>query len=91
MLLGLVLLTVYIVFLTAILRGIGALGAILVVAVAAALVWVLWDYGWLDLRDPTANTWIALVALSLVLAVGMYWGIVWRRLTGQVEVDDDDA
>jgi hypothetical protein len=90
-LIGLVLLTVYIVFLTAILRGIGALGAILVVAVAAALVWVLWDYGWLDLQDPTANTWIAIVALSLVLAVGIYWGIVWRRLTGQVEVDDDDA
>ena len=55
------------------------------------LVWVLSDYGWFDLQDQTANTWIAIVALSLLLAVGMYWGIVWRRLTGQVEVDDDDA
>jgi hypothetical protein len=89
-LIGLVLLIVYIVFFTAVLRGIGALGVVLVLAVAAALVWVLWDYGWLDLQNPTSNTWIAIFALSLVLAVGMYWGILWRRLSGQVEVDDED-
>lgn len=90
-LIGLVLLIVYVVFLTAVLRGIGALGVVLVLAVAAALVWVAWDYGWIDLQNPTSNTWIGLVALSLVLAVGMYWGILWRRLSGQVEVDDEDA
>lgn len=89
-LIGLVLLGVYVVFLTAVLRGIGALGVVLVLAVAAALVWVLWDYGWLDLENPSANTWIVIAALSLVLAVGIYWGILWRRLTGQVEVDDED-
>jgi hypothetical protein len=32
--------------------------------------------------------WVAILALSLVLAVGMYWGILWRRLTGQVETED---
>lgn len=86
---GLVLLAIFVVFLTAVLRGIGALGVVLVLAVAGALVWVLWDFGWLDLENPTSNTWVALVALSLMLAVGIYWGILWRRLTGQVEVDED--
>ena len=90
-LIGLVLVAIYIVFLTAVLRGIGALGVVLVLAIAAACVWVAWDYGWLDLENPTANTWIAIAALSVVLAVGMYWGILWRRLTGQVEVDDEDG
>lgn len=89
--LGLVLVVAYVLFLTAVLRGIGMLGVILVLAVVAALIWVLHDMGWLRLDDPGVNTWLALVALSLVLAVGMYWGILWRRLSGQMEVDDTDA
>lgn len=87
-LIGLLLLIAYVLFLTAVLRGIGTLGVILVVAVLAALVWVLWSYGLLSLENPTANTWIALVLLSVVLAIGMYWGILWRRMSGQLEVDD---
>ncbi len=86
---GLVLLVAFILFLTAVLRGIGALGVALVVAVLAALVWVLFDLGWISLDNPSTNTWIALIMLSIVLAVGMYWGILWRRISGQLEVDDD--
>lgn len=86
---GLILLVAYVLFFTAVLRGIGALGVVLILAVVAALVWVLVDFGWIDLDNPTSNTWIALVALSVVLAIGMYWGILWRRLSGQLEVDDE--
>jgi hypothetical protein len=86
---GLVLLVAYVLFLTAVLRGIGALGVMLILAVVAALVWVLVDFGWISLDNPTSNTWIALIALSVVFAVGMYWGILWRRLSGQLEVDDE--
>jgi hypothetical protein len=86
---GLILLVAFILFLTAVLRGIGALGVVLVVAVLAALVWVLVDFGWISLDNPSSNTWIALVMTSIVLAVGMYWGILWRRLSGQLEVDDE--
>lgn len=86
---GLVLLVAYVLFFTAVLRGIGAIGVMLILAVVAALVWVLVDFGWVSLDNPTWNTWIALVALSVVLAVGMYWGILWRRLSGQLEVDDE--
>lgn len=87
---GLILLVAYIVFLTAVLRGIGVLGVALVLALSAALVWVAYDFGLLDIQNPTAMTWIGLIALSLVLAVGMYWGILWRRISGQVEVDDEE-
>lgn len=86
---GLVLLVAYVVFLTAVLRGIGALGVVLVLAVVGALVWVLIDFGWLSLDNRGAMAWVAIVALSVVLAVGMYWGILWRRISGQIEVDDD--
>ena len=66
------------------------LGVLLVVAVLAALVWVMVDRGWISLDNPSSNTWIALVMTSIVLAIGMYWGILWRRLSGQLEVDDED-
>jgi hypothetical protein len=88
---GLILIVAYVVFLTAVLRGIGTIGVALVLAVVGALVWVLWDQGWLTLDNPGLNTWIGLIALSLVLAVGMYWGILWKRISGQVEVDDESS
>jgi len=89
-LIGLLLLVAYVLFLTAVLRGIGSIGIALILAVFAALIWVLVDFGWLSLENPSALTWIALVAMSVVLAIGMYWGIFWRRLSGQLEVDDDN-
>ena len=87
--LGLVLLVLFVLFLTALFRGIGTLGIFLILAVTGSLIWVLADLGWLSLDNPTTNTWIALVVLSVVLAVGMYWAILWRRISGQLEVDDN--
>jgi hypothetical protein len=86
---GLVLLVAYVLFLTAVFRGIGTMGVALILAVFAALIWVLVDFGWLSLDNPGALTWVALFAMSVVLAIGMYWGILWRRMSGQLEVDDD--
>lgn len=86
---GLVLLVAYVLFFTAVLRGIGALGVVLILAVFAALIWVLVDFGWIDLNNPSAMTWVGLIAMATVLAIGMYWGILWRRMSGQLEVDDD--
>ncbi|GGL76643.1 DUF6524 family protein [Wenxinia marina] len=88
---ALVLVVAYIVYLTATLRSIGALGMALVVALVAALVWVLVDRGLISLQNPSVNTWIGLFGMSLVLAIGMYWSILWRRLSGQLEVDDNDG
>lgn len=87
---GLILFVAYIVYLTATLRSIGVFGMILILAIVASVVWVLWDRGFISLENPTFNTWIAIVALSLVLAVGLHWSILWRRLSGQLEVDDND-
>ena len=89
-LLGLILLVGYIIYLRATLRSIGAFGMGLVLAVAAALIWVLVDFGWISLDDPTANTWLGLAALSLVLGIGLSWSLVRRRLSGQADVDDVD-
>ena len=87
-LVGLVLLVGYIIYLRATLRSIGAFGMLLVAALAAALLWVAYDYGLLSLEDPKFNAWLGLVVLSLVLGIGLNWSIVRRKLSGQADVDD---
>ncbi len=89
-LLGLVLFVGYIIYLRATLRSIGIFGMVLILAVVGTLLWVLFDQGFISLDNPTLNTWIGIVALSVVLAVGLSWSIVRRRLTGQTDVDDID-
>lgn len=90
LLLGLLLLIGYIIYLSATLRSIGVVGVVLVLAVVAALLWFLFDWGLLTLTNPGLNTWIGILALSIVLAVGMTWSIIWRRISGQLDVDETD-
>ena len=89
-LMGLVLLVGYIIYLRATLRSIGTFGMGLVLAIVAALLWVLYDFGWLTLDNRSANVWIGLVALSLVLGIGLSWSHVRRKLSGQADMDDVD-
>ena len=85
---GLILLVGFIIYLRATLRSIGAIGMGLVAAVIAALVWVFIDLGWLSLDNATLNTWIGIIAISLVLGIGLSWSIIRRRISGQVDMDD---
>ncbi|WP_322892915.1 MULTISPECIES: DUF6524 family protein [unclassified Yoonia] len=87
---GLVLLVGYIIYLRATLRSIGLFGMILILAVVGTVIWVLFDQGLISLDNPTLNTWIAILALSMVLAIGLSWSIVRRKLSGQADVDDVD-
>lgn len=87
---GLLLLVGYIIYLRATLRSIGVLGMALVLAIVAALLWVLYDFGLIRLDNPGANTWIALLALATVLGTGLSWSHVRRRLSGQADMDDVD-
>lgn len=87
---GLVLVAGYVIYLRATLRSIGLFGMLLVFAIFAAAVWVLIDFGFVSLADPEITAWVAILALSLVLGIGLSWSIVRRRLTGQTDVDDVD-
>jgi hypothetical protein len=89
-LLGLLLMIGYIIYPRATLRSIGGFGMMLILAVVAAALWVLYDFGVLRLNDPSANVWLALIALSLVLGIGLSWSHVRRSLSGQSDMDDVD-
>lgn len=89
-LLGLILLIGYIIYLRATLRSIGGFGMFLILAVVAALLWVLYDWGLLSLENRNLNTWLGIFALSCVLGIGLSWSIVRRQLSGQADIDDVD-
>ena len=87
---GLLLLIGYIIYLRATLRSIGGFGMMLVLALVGACLWVLYDFGVLRLDNPSANLWLALIALSFVLGIGLSWSHVRRALSGQADMDDVD-
>ena len=85
---GVALLIAWIVFLRATFLSLGWLGIILGAALFACFIWLLIDIGWLSLDSTGAITWAVLVLLALILALGMSWSHIRRRLTGQYDVDD---
>lgn len=85
---GIVLLILFVIYLRATWRALGAAGVVLATAFLAACVWALVDFGLLDVETPDAVTWIALVLIATVMAVGLSWSHVRRRVSGQVDVDD---
>ena len=87
---SLLLIVGYIIYLRATMRSIGPIGMLLVLGLVGALLWVAFDLGWMNFESPTANTWIARVAGSFVLGIGLSWSHVRRCLSGQADMDDVD-
>lgn len=87
---GVVLLIGWVILLAATQRSLGFLGLLLGGALLGGVVWLLVDIGWLNVDSVSSATWIGLICISILLAVGLSWSHVWRRLTGQFEVDDGD-
>lgn len=85
---GVVLLIAWIVFLRATFLSLGWLGISLGAALFACVLWLLVDVGLLSLEATGTITWLVLLVLSLILATGMSWSHIRRRLTGQFDVDD---
>lgn len=89
-LVGVILIIGWVIFLRATLLSLGALGLILAAAFFGTLIWFLADAGIIPTGSATALTWIVLFCLAAVLATGMSWSHIRRRLSGQVTVDDVD-
>ena len=87
-LIGVVLLIAWVVYLRATFMSLGWLGLALGTALFACLIWLLIDLGLLSLESTNALSWLALVLVSLLLATGMSWSHIRRRMSGQFDVDD---
>jgi len=71
-------------------RALETLGVVLAAAAIAAIVWLMIDLGLFSLSSSSAIAWVVLISLAVLLAIGLSWAHVWRRLTGQFEVDEGD-
>ena len=87
---GVLLLIGWVILLAATQRSLGFFGLMLGAALLGGVVWLLIDIGILNINTVSSATWIGLICIALLLAVGLSWSHVWRRLTGQFEVDDGD-
>jgi hypothetical protein len=87
---GVALLIAWIVFLRATFMSLGAPGIALGAALFACIIWLLIDLGLLSLDSTGALSWVILLVLSIMLAAGMSWSHIRRRLTGQFDVDEKD-
>jgi hypothetical protein len=85
---GIVLLIGWVVFLQAARRSLGAAGAALSLALCAGVIWLLVEQRIVSPTSARAISHIALLAVALVLAAGMSWSHVSRRLSGQLDTDE---
>ncbi len=87
---GITLLICYVIYIRATLRSIGLFGMALAGAFTAALIWVLVDFGILEVDSGNALQWIVLATIAVILGIGLSWSHVRRLLSGQSDVDDLD-
>ena len=87
---GVVILIGWVIYLYASFQALNMLGIVLLVALLAGVVWLLVDMGILRAGSVSQTTWIVLVCVAAVMAIGISWSHIWRRLTGQYLVDDVD-
>ena len=87
-LVALVLIGVWAFFVQTARRSIGWKGAILVLGIIGALVWALVDWQVLNPSSSRAIGHVVLVGLAVVLALGMSWSHLSRKISGQVDTDD---
>ena len=87
---GMALIIGWTIFIVATRKSLGTVGFVLGAALIGGVVWWMTYIGIVRVGSGSALAWVSIVCLSLLLAVGLSWSHVWRRLTGQYEVDDDD-
>lgn len=88
---GILLLIGWTIYLRATARSLGAFGLILAAAFFATLLWLVIDWGLVKADSMRAITWIVLFILCGILAIGISWSHIRRRMTGQVDVDEVDG
>ncbi len=87
---GISLIIGWVIYIRATLRSLGLIGLILAALFFSAIMWLLIDWGWLGLNNVTAMSWVILVLISAVLAVGISWSHIRRKWSGQIDSDDID-
>ncbi|MDX2503751.1 MAG: DUF6524 family protein [Gammaproteobacteria bacterium] len=87
---SIILLIGWVVYIRATITSLGLIGLILAFAFFGSMLWMAIDWGILPADSVQVITYIVLSLLSMVLAIGMSWSHIRRRMSGQVDVNDTD-
>jgi len=87
---GMSLIIGWVIYLRATFRSLGLTGLILATLFFSTILWLFIDRGWLGLNNVTMMSWVILVLVSAVLAIGISWSHFRRKISGQVDADDVD-
>ncbi len=85
---GVVLLVGWTVYLRATLRALGPFGLFLALAFFGTLLWMVVDLKLVPADSVRAISYLVEVVLCGVLAVGVSWSHLRRRISGQADVDE---
>ncbi len=85
---GIVLLIGWVMFLRATWSSLGPIGTVLAVAFFCIIIWLFIEWGFFSLEDSTVIQWVVEIIVAAVLAVGMSWSHVRRRISGQYDTDE---
>jgi len=85
---GFVLLIGWVIYLRATMRSLGPIGLVLALGFFGTLIWMIVDWGWVPADNIRAVTYLAQVVMCAILAVGMSWSHIRRRMSGQADVDE---
>ncbi|MFQ5755853.1 MAG: DUF6524 family protein [Acidiferrobacterales bacterium] len=87
---GVVLLIGWAIYLRATFQSLGAIGTLLAIAFFGTLLWLATDQGLFPADSVRAVSYIVLLVISGVMSTGVSWSHIRRRITGQLDVDDND-
>jgi len=88
---GVVLIIGWAIYIRATRRSLGMVGISLAIAFFGTLLWLLIDLDIIPANTVTAVSYIILFIISALLATGMCWSHIRRRMTGQMDVDEIES
>ncbi len=85
LLIGALLIIGYVIYFRATRESIGFIGIGLALLFFAGIIWLLLDYGILDFDEYQNFAWVGLFILATIMAIGMSWSFIRRKLSGQID------
>jgi len=87
---GIVVIIGWVIYLRATLRSLGVIGLGLAFTFFGLMLAMLFKWQWISLDASKMVAYIVLILVSVILAVGMSWSHLRRRMSGQMDMDDVD-
>lgn len=88
---GVVLTAGWVVYANATRNSLGLFGVSLVVALAGGVIWLFDEMNLFKPDNTQTIVFLTELVVAVVLALGMSWSHISRRLTGQVDIEDHDG